>query len=95
MEERQRFLIEVSIHRSPERGNGTVVGVLLLLRLPIIPFLRRMASGDYEAKNEDDNNRNIWDFFEKEERRQHYTSDRVWYWLNSRSGNPFPDQEME
>ena len=51
--------------------------------------------GDHEAKNEDDNNCNIWDFFEKEELRQHYTTDWVWFRLNSRSGNPFPGQEME
>merc|ERR1711964_1498 len=46
----QRFLVEVSIHRSPERGNGTFVGVLLPLRLPIIPFLRRTASGITKQK---------------------------------------------
>lgn len=51
--------------------------------------------GDHEAKNEDDNNCNIWDFFEKEELRQHYTTDWVWFRLNSRNGNPFPGQEME
>jgi len=50
---------------------------------------------DGEAKKEDDNNCNVWDFFEKEELRKNYSTDWIWFRLNSRTGNPFPGQELD
>ena len=91
----QRFLVEVSIHRSPEWGKRYFCGPVTAPSVADNSFFGADDIGDHEAKNEDDNNRNICDFFEKEELRPHYTTDGVWYWLNSRSGNPFPGQEME
>jgi hypothetical protein len=52
-----------------------------------------IADGD--AKNADDDNCNIWDFFEKEELRKNYSTNWIWFRLNSRSGNPFPGQELD
>ena len=50
---------------------------------------------DEEAKKADDDKNNIWDFFEKEELRAYYTTDWVWFRLNSRSGKPFPGLELD
>ncbi|HIA70894.1 TPA: hypothetical protein EYN98_33575 [Candidatus Poribacteria bacterium] len=52
-----------------------------------------IADGD--AKNADDDNCNIWDFFEAESLRVHYTTNWMWFRISSRSGNPFPGKELD
>lgn len=54
---------------------------------------------DADAKNADDNNVNIWDFYEVDDAtlklRERYTTKWVWFRLNSRSGNPFKGTEVD
>jgi hypothetical protein len=59
---------------------------------------------DAEAVSEDNDNMNIWDFHESAETpddtigtplNTRFTTDWVWFRLNSRTGNPFPGTEVE
>jgi len=59
---------------------------------------------DNKAVSEDNADMNIWDFFESAEipddglrtaLQERFTTDWVWFRLNSRTGNPFPGLEIE
>ena len=50
---------------------------------------------DADAIAADNNNVNIWDFFEVAELIDRYTTEWVWFRLNSRTGNPFPGIELD
>lgn len=50
---------------------------------------------DAQAVAADNGDVNIWDFFEVESLREGYTTDWVWYRLNSRTGAPFAGLEID
>ena len=50
---------------------------------------------DDQAKKEDNDQCNIWDFFEVEALRVHYTLDWMWFRINSRTGKPFLGKEAD